>query len=87
MDPVVWLVMAIAFIFFAYLFYVGQFKWLVSVVRNMGLGVVGILGANAVLGIAGFATTVGVNAVTVVVVGLLGLPGFLLLYGARFLVG
>jgi len=87
MDPVFWIVMALAFIFFAYLFYTGQFRWLFGVARNMVLGVAGILGVNAVLGLAGAQLYVGVNLVTAAVVGLLGVPGFLLLFGARLLVG
>ena len=87
MDSVIWMVMALAFVFFAYLFYTGQFKWLVGVVRNMALGVAGILGVNAALGAAGFSLYVGVNLATAAIVGLLGLPGFLLLFGARLLVG
>ena len=87
MAPVIWIVMALAFIFTAYLFYTGQFKWLLGVARNMVLGVVGILGANAALGAAGVGLSVGVNLVTTAIVGLLGVPGFLLLFGARLLVG
>jgi len=71
--------------FFVYLLYTGQFKWLLGVVRNMVLGIVGILGLNVLL--SGMGLAVGVNAITVLVVGLLGLPGFLFLYAAQFLVG
>jgi len=87
MDRSIWIVMALAFIFLAYLFYTGQFKWLFGVARNMILGVAGILGVNAALGVIGIGFYVGVNFVTAAVVGLLGVPGFLLLFGARLLVG
>ena len=36
---------------------------------------------NLVLGMQGYALNVGINGVTVLTNGLLGLPGFLLLYG------
>jgi len=85
MDPIIWLMVALGLGFFVYLLYTGQFKWLLGVVRNMALGIVGILGLNVLL--SGMGLTVGVNAITALVVGLLGLPGFLFLYAAQFLVG
>ena len=85
MDPIVWLMAALAVGFFVYLLYTGQFKWLLGVARNMALGVAGILGLNALL--AGAGLVVGINVVTALVVGLLGIPGVLFLYAARWLVG
>ena len=85
MDPIVWLMLIVGIGFFAYLLYTGQFRWLVSVVRNMVLGIAGILGVNALL--AGAGVAVGVNVITTLIIGLLGLPGFLLLYAAQVLVG
>jgi inhibitor of the pro-sigma K processing machinery len=41
----------------------------------------GIYVLNLVMGIQGYSLTVGINAVTVLSGGLLGLPGFLLMYG------
>jgi len=83
MDAIVWLLLALGFGFLAYLLYTGQFKWLFSVVRNMMLGVAGILGVNALL--SGIGLAVGINAITALIVGLLGVPGFLLLYGVQLL--
>ena len=85
MDLIMWLMIGLGAVFFGYLLYTGQFKWLIGVVRNMALGVVGILGLNAVL--SGFIPAVGVNAVTALVVGLLGVPGILFLYVARWIIG
>jgi len=85
MGPIIWLMMAICACFLAYLVYTGQFKWLMGVVRNMALGVIGMLGLNFLL--SGMGIAVGVNAITALIVGLLGLPGLLLLYAARFLIG
>ena len=84
MDSIMWLIAALGFGFLAYLFYTRQFKWMFSVVRNMGIGVGGILGANFIL--AGMGISVGVNAITALVVGLLGVPGFLLLYATQLLI-
>jgi len=63
--------------------YTGQFKWLVGVVRNMALGIIGILGINTLLSSMGVA--VGVNAITILSIGLLGIPGLLLLYATQLL--
>ena len=85
MDPIVWLMLAVGAIFLVYLLYTGQFKWLVSIIRNIVLGIMGILGLNTLL--AGVGIAVGVNAITALIIGLLGVPGFLLLYAAQVLVG
>jgi len=85
MDIVIWLMLAAAACFLAYLLYSRQFKWIFGVVRNMFLGTLAILGINFV--VAGFGFGVGINVMTVLIVGLLGLPGFLLLYATRLLVG
>jgi len=84
MPDVMWLMAALGFGFFAYLLYTRQFKWLFSVIRNMVVGVGGILGVNFML--SGMGVAVGVNAVTALIVGLLGLPGFLLLYATQLLI-
>jgi len=85
MEPIVWLMIALGVGFLVYLVYTGQFKWLLGVIRNMTVGIVGILLANMVASSFGFA--VGINAITALTVGLLGAPGFLLLYATRVLVG
>ncbi|MCL2841091.1 MAG: pro-sigmaK processing inhibitor BofA family protein [Defluviitaleaceae bacterium] len=84
MSATMWLVAALGFGFFAYLIYTRQFKWLLGVVRNIALGIGGILLFNFLF--AGMGLAVGINAVTAMVVGLLGAPGFLLLYATQMLV-
>ena len=59
-------------------------KWLCSVLRNMVLGIGGILLFNFLF--YGLGLFVGINAVTALTVGLLGVPGFLLLYAVGFLI-
>ena len=61
-----------------------QMKWLVGVVRNSVIGTAGMLLFNIIF--SGFGLTVGVNALTVLIVGILGAPGFLLLYATKLLV-
>jgi len=85
MDSVMWLMLALGAGFLAYLLYIRQFGWLVRVVRNMALGVAGMLVFNLML--SGFGLSVGVNAVTALVVGLLGAPGFMMLYAAQMMIG
>ena len=85
MDSFMWLMAALGIGFFAYLLYTRQFGWVVRVIRNMAFGVVGILIFNFLL--SGFGLSVGINAVTALVVGLLGAPGFLLLYAAQMMIG
>lgn len=83
MDPVLILLIVLGIGFAGYLLYSGQFRWVFGVVRNMFLGIGAIFGINFILP----SMAVGVNAVTAIIVGLLGLPGFLLLYAARLLAG
>jgi len=85
MDSIMWLMLALGAGFIAYLLYTRQFGWLIRVVRNMALGVAGILVFNLML--SGFGLSVGINAVTALVVGLLGAPGFMLLYAAQMMIG
>jgi inhibitor of the pro-sigma K processing machinery len=75
----------LAFVFFAYLFYTQQMKWLIGVTRNAACGVAGLLLFNIFFSSLGLA--VGINAITVLTVGILGAPGFLLLYATQALVG
>ena len=83
MDSLMLMVILVGIGFFAYLLYTRQLKWLFGVVRNIAVGIFGILGLNFLL--TGFGIGVGINAVTAAVVGLLGLPGVLLLYAATLL--
>jgi len=80
-----WLMLALGAGFVAYLLYTRQFGWLIKVVRNMALGVAGMLAFNLML--SGFGLSVGVNAVTALIVGLLGAPGFMMLYAAQLMIG
>ena len=81
-----WLWMAIAGLsLVAILFFNRQIKAAINIVRNAILGIIGILACNMLLAPAGVA--VGVNVLTVFVVGVLGVPGFLLLYLTQWMVG
>ena len=85
MDTILWVIVGLCAAFFIFLLYTRQFKWLLKVGRNMLLGTVAILAANAMLAGAGLA--VGLNVITAMVIGVLGVPGFIMLYLAQLLMG
>ena len=87
MTPVLWAAAAIALCFVLFLLYTRQFKWLLKVGRNMVLGIAGILAANFALLQAGLTLAVGANFITALIIGVLGIPGFTMLYLAQLLVG
>jgi len=60
------------------LFFSRHLKIVFTVARNIVIGVFGILAFNMLLAPIGLA--VGVNLMTMFVVGVLGIPGFFLLY-------
>jgi inhibitor of the pro-sigma K processing machinery len=70
--------------FLAYLIYTRQFRWLFGLLKNAALGAIGLLAGNFALASLGLA--VGINVLTVLVVGLLGLPGLMLLYVTKLMV-
>lgn len=69
----------------AILFFNQQIKAAFYIVRNAVLGIIGILAFNMILAPIGVA--VGVNVLTVFIVSVLGIPGFLLLYLTMWMVG
>jgi inhibitor of the pro-sigma K processing machinery len=77
------LMIAAGALFVYYLIRTRQFKWLLRIIKNGALGVAGLLAGNYIMAFAGLA--VGINVLTVLVVGLLGLPGLVLLYVIRWL--
>ena len=80
-----WLWMMIAGMgFVAILFFNRQIKVLFNLVKNAVIGVLGILACNMLLAPMGVA--IGVNFLTVFVVGVLGIPGLLLLYLTQWMV-
>ena len=83
-TTVIWLMSIVGGCFLLYLLFARQHKWLLGLLRNALLGCAGILGLNMLLTTTGVA--VGVNALTAFIVGVLGLPGFILLYAARLMI-
>lgn len=53
---------------------------LLNVIERIVFGIIGIWGANTILTAIGMGGMVGLNAVTFTVLGVLGIPGYFLLY-------
>lgn len=56
-------------------------EWLLNVVMRSILGTLAIYFINTGLGMLGISLGVGVNVITVLTCGILGIPGLLALYG------
>lgn len=56
------------------------FEELLSVIERIVFGILGIWGANTILTAIGVGGMVGLNAVTLTILGILGMPGYFLLY-------
>lgn len=59
----------------------GKIEWLMNLVMRSVLGAIGIYFTNAFLASMGISLGVGLNALTILTSGILGIPGFLALYG------
>lgn len=56
------------------------FEELLNVIERIVFGILGVWGANSILTAAGIGGVVGLNAITLTVLGVLGMPGYFLLY-------
>lgn len=59
-------------------------KWLATVCIRVVAGIIVILLLNTIFGLVHIQCQVGINALTVSTVGLLGVPGLILIYGAVY---
>ena len=82
MDYWIWIAIA-GLGLVAILFFNRQVKFAFDLIRNAVLGGVGIWIANMLLAPMGLA--VGVNVLTLFIVGVLGVPGFMLLYLSQWM--
>jgi len=58
-----------------------RMEWLLNIVLRSVLGTIAIYFLNLMLASAGISLGVGINAVTILTCGILGIPGLLALYG------
>jgi len=77
-----WIWLAVALLgLVSILYFNRQLKILFFFLRNALLGAAGLYGGNILLGFAGLqGLYVGINALTLLVVGVLGVPGMAMLY-------
>jgi len=75
---VIFLLVVAAVLLLIFFFFAKPARTLLKLGVNAVAGCLGLWAANALL--AGTSLAVGANAVTVLTVGILGLPGFLLLF-------
>lgn len=59
-------------------------EWLLNMVMRSVLGTIAIYFINMIIGFLGISMNVGINPVTVLTCGILGIPGLLVLYGIGF---
>ena len=59
-------------------------EFLINMVLRMMMGTIGVCFVNSILVSQGIELGIGINVVTLLTLGTLGLPGFLLLYGMVF---
>nr|WP_318682742.1 pro-sigmaK processing inhibitor BofA family protein [uncultured Acetatifactor sp.] len=58
-----------------------KIEWLLNVVMRSVLGTIAIYFINSMLAAMGISLGVGINIVTILTSGILGIPGLLVLYG------
>lgn len=61
-----------------------KIEFVINMVLRMMMGTVGVYFVNSILLAQGLECGIGINLVTMLTMGTLGLPGFLLLYGMVF---
>ena len=61
-----------------------KLEWLLNIVMRSILGAVSIYFVNMGLTACGISSGVGLNAFSVLTIGILGFPGFLAIYGIGF---
>ena len=71
--------------FVIFIFFYKAFFTVFKFALKGAIGGAGFLACNALLAAAGINAAVGVNVVTVLVAAFLGVPGFITLYAAQFL--
>ena len=62
-----------------------QLKYVLRFLLKSGAGTLGIFSINALFSFIGFNLSIGINFMTLLIVGILGIPGFLTLYIAGLL--
>lgn len=61
-----------------------KFQWLIHLFLRMATGAISVLWINSILAGQGIAVSVGLNAISLLTSGILGIPGVALLYAIVF---
>lgn len=61
-----------------------KIEFFINMVLRMMMGTIGVCFVNGILLSQGLESGIGINVLTLGVIGLLGFPGFILLYGMVF---
>lgn len=61
-----------------------KIEFVINMVLRMMMGTIGVYFVNSILFAQGLECGIGINVITMLTLGTLGLPGFLLLYGVIF---
>jgi len=83
-QVIMWMIAGCAAFVIILFFYRIFFKILKYALKG-AIGGLGFLACNALLSMAGIGAAVGVNLVTVLIAAFLGIPGFIMLYAAQFI--
>lgn len=81
-QMIVWMIIGCIF-FVVYVMFSRQFHAIFKMLLRGTVGCIGFILCNSLL--SAYGLTVGINLLTAFVVGILGLPGFITLYAAQFL--
>lgn len=79
-ENLLWLIGAAA-VLLILSFFTRKAEWLINFVLRSIMGTIAIYFINMGVTFLGFTTVVGINAVSVLTTGILGIPGIVMLYG------
>ena len=80
-SQMIWMMIAICIVFVVCVIFQKQLKYLLQFIIQGTIGGLGFLLINTLFSFLGITLAVGVNGLTFLITGLLGLPGFVMLYG------
>ena len=83
-QVIIWMIAGCAAFVIILFFYRIFFKVLKFALKG-AVGGLGFFVCNALLSMAGIGAAVGINVITVLVAAFLGIPGFIMLYAAQFI--
>ena len=79
-ENLLWLIGA-AVLLLILSFFARKAEWLINFVLRSIMGTIAIYFINMGVTFLGFTTVVGINAVSILTTGILGIPGIVMLYG------